>query len=157
MDEHDQADQDDLFQRARKQFTKAGLGLSDTCNIYIADPDRWKQVSMLARVSERLPPTTNCLESIHGHPNESTPRNNTFWASMCRLGAQMARSLEWFSLAVRHNFNHACRKAQDMATMRGKDGAEQLAQMRFFQPSMGQCSCGQTVHLSFMYGVLIGW
>jgi hypothetical protein len=143
----------DHFRRARKEFKKAGLAVSDTCDISIADLGRWQQVSMLTRVRERLPPTTNCLESIHGHLNESTPRNNTFWASMCRLGAQMARSLEGFSLAVRHNFNHACRKAQDMATMLLKDGPERTAQLAYFQSSIGQCSCGQTVHLSFMYGM----
>jgi hypothetical protein len=142
----------DLTKQAIKQLAKAGLGLTAGHQIFVQDELRWQQVSMLVRIHEEMPPTTNCLESIHGHLNESTPRNNTFWASMCRLGAQMVRSVSGYGFAVRHNFNHACRKAQDIARMiRGSP--ESFAQMGYFQTEADHCLCGQIVHLSMMYNI----
>jgi hypothetical protein len=53
-------------------------------------PERWKQVSMLERVPARMPPTTNSLESIHGHLNAQTSRRNTFSRSLHRIVAWSA-------------------------------------------------------------------
>jgi hypothetical protein len=73
---------------AEREFRKAGLAFNDE-EIYISDAVRWAEVSMFTRVEERIPPTTNSLESLHGHLNEQTPRNNAFWASMCRLASMI--------------------------------------------------------------------
>jgi hypothetical protein len=147
------AEREDLLKRARKLFKKAGLGVTDALEILVQDEARWQQVSMLTRVHEDMPPTTNALESIHGHFNESTPRNNTFWASMCRLGAQMVRSLKGYGVAVRHNFARASRKTRDMLWVLKRSQQERTLQLQFYQPIPGHCPCGQTVHLSSMYGI----
>jgi hypothetical protein len=65
----------DLTKREIKQLAKAGLGITAGNQIYIQDEFCWQQVSMLVRIPEEIPPTTNCLEGIHG------------------LGAQMVRYL----------------------------------------------------------------
>jgi hypothetical protein len=76
-----------------KDLKKAGFGLQNG-TVCIVDQRRWEQVAMSARVDDGIPPTTGCLESIHGNHNKSTPRHNTFWASMYRLATQIVRSVE---------------------------------------------------------------
>jgi hypothetical protein len=70
---------------------------------------------MSARVDDAIPPTTGCLESLHGHHNESTRRHNTFWASMYRLATQIVRSVEDYGARIRHNFNRAVRMSREFA------------------------------------------
>jgi hypothetical protein len=73
-----------VLERLKKAFAKAGL-VYETGKIVISKEERWKSVSMYIRSQEGLPSRTNCLDSIHGHPNGDTPRNNVFWGSLCRL------------------------------------------------------------------------
>jgi hypothetical protein len=61
------------------------------------------------------------LESMHGHLNEATPRNNTFWGSMLRLKTQMDRSIASFGSRVRRNYNAGVRRSRDVPK---KIGAE---------------------------------
>jgi hypothetical protein len=76
------ADSETLLARASAQFTKAGLGLTLTGAIRIDRAERWEQISQSIRMEYRIPPTTNALESIHGHLNERTPRHHDFWPSL---------------------------------------------------------------------------
>jgi hypothetical protein len=91
---------------------------------------------MSARVDDGIPPITGCLESIHGHHNESTPKHNTFWASMYRLATQIVRSVEGYSARIRHNFNRAVRVSRDFAS---KAGPEMQDQIRFFGSTQDLC------------------
>jgi hypothetical protein len=107
----------DMRHAAERESRKAGLSSNDN-EIYIGDRERWAEVSMLARVEERIPPTTNPLESINGHLNEAAPRRNSFWGSMCGLASMIDKSIDRHSNYVRHNYNFAChrslRDAQNM-------------------------------------------
>jgi hypothetical protein len=105
---NDSAHDTKALERLKKEFGKAGL-VYETGKIVISK-ERWKSVFMYTRSQEGLPSTTNCLESIHGHLNEDTPRNNTFGGSLCRLQQQMLVSISGFSTAARRNFNCATRK-----------------------------------------------
>jgi hypothetical protein len=98
-----------VLERLKKEFAKAGL-VYETGKIVISKEKRWKSVSMYIRSQEGLPPTTNYLESIHGHLNEDTPRNNTFCGSLCHLRQQILVSISGFPTAARRNCNCATRK-----------------------------------------------
>jgi hypothetical protein len=147
------------LERARAQFAKAGLVIDfveDTVTlIKIGDDEsfqeRWKQVSILQKIEDLMPPTTNCLESINGHHNDATPRNNLFWASACRLAEQIQQGILHFSAYVRHNFNRATRQALILRLSLGED--EMARQKAEYEADANSCSCGQTRHYSAMYRI----
>lgn len=64
--------------KINKILIKVGLFFSDG-QITIQNLNKWKKVSLLGRVDVCMPRTTNTLESMHGHINESCPRRNTFF------------------------------------------------------------------------------
>jgi hypothetical protein len=137
------------------EFAKAGLIIRIGLKIEI-DPDRkrrWEEVSQYVRVQWRMSPTTNSLESIHGHLNEATPRRNNFWASLKRLADHIDEGMERSPDAVRHNFNHAWRVSLSRISKIGED--ELQDQIRTFQSTSEGCPCGETVHVSAMYGCMI--
>jgi hypothetical protein len=41
---------------------------------------------MLERLETKMPSTSNAIECLNGHMNESTPRSNTFSDSLHRIG-----------------------------------------------------------------------
>jgi hypothetical protein len=100
-----------------------------------------------------MPPTTNSLESIHGHLNEATPKRNNLWASLKRLADHVDEGMKCWPDAVRHNFNHAWRVS--LSRMSRLDEDELQDQIRTFRSTSGGCLCGETVHLSAMYGCMI--
>ena len=69
-------DAKDLKQLLTK-LNKVGLTYKDD-EISIENIDVWNRVSMYSRISTRMPSTTNCLESTHGHLNEDIQRRNPF-------------------------------------------------------------------------------
>jgi hypothetical protein len=74
---NDSGHDDKVLERLKKEFAKAVL-VYETGKSVISKEEGWKSVSMYIRSREGLPSTTNCFESIHGHLNEDTHRNNTF-------------------------------------------------------------------------------
>jgi hypothetical protein len=138
----------DLRQAAEREFRKAGLAFNDQ-EIFIADPQRWAEFSMLTRIDERIPPTTNSIESINGHLNEVTPRRNTFWGSMCRLASMIEKSIERYSDSVRHNYHFACQRSLRESQSMGQ--TELHAQSCFYNATIEHCSCGRTLHYTRMF------
>lgn len=56
-----------------KTLESVGMCFKDN-ELEIKDADLWSQVSMLNRSKNKMPSTTNSIESQHGHLNEATPR-----------------------------------------------------------------------------------
>lgn len=59
---------------------------------------------MLSRKKYKMLTTTNSLESVHGHLNEATPRNNLFFPSIFRLIMSINSQTKQFTSKVHHNF-----------------------------------------------------
>jgi hypothetical protein len=68
------------YKAARVECAKAELVIANIPLILIdaSGSTRFEEVPQAIHVSFRLPPTTNSLESIHGHVNEATARQNDF-------------------------------------------------------------------------------
>jgi hypothetical protein len=132
----------DIWTAMAKEFGKAGLTF-DRNTISVGqsaeEQTRWLQVSMLKRVAFRMPPTTGCLESMNGHLNEETPRNNTFWASAATVQRMVIRSMKSFGARVRHNYNASIRKSINISLKLGDECQRQIA---FYQSTVDDCPCG---------------
>jgi hypothetical protein len=136
----------------KKEFAKAGLVFDGRAITVGASPEesaRWNCVSMVKRAETEMPPTTGALESSHGHLNEDTGRYNSFWPSMCRLKRQGERSFGSWSSRVQRNLNAAYRRSDGQLRWLADVIMDQV---RFFGASSAGCSCGQTAHLSKMFG-----
>jgi hypothetical protein len=147
---------DDRLKDARADFAKAGLIIIEPGLIIEINPARkrrWEEVSEYVRVQSRMSSTTNSFESIHGHLNKGTPRRNDFWSSMKRLVDHIDEGIKRWPNGVRHNFNHAWRVSLSRISKIGED--ELQDQIRMFRSTSVDCSCGETVLVSAMYGCKI--
>lgn len=115
------------FETLTKEFNKTFLKLNDKDikilnqtlrkigmsfineEITIVNREMWKQVSMIKKRSYRMPITTNSIESIHGHLNEATPRNNCFWPSLHRIIMAINFQIHRFNDKLHHNYNKIVR------------------------------------------------
>jgi hypothetical protein len=107
---------------------------------------------MLKRAETEMPPTTGALESMHGHLNEDTGRFNDFWPSMRRLKDQGEQSMKSWSVRVGRNLNAAYRRCEGQLKWLGEQVRDQIA---FYGSSYRGCGCGQTEHLSRMFGTSV--
>jgi hypothetical protein len=149
----DNGNSDEIKSALNKEFAKAGLvfdGHTISVGASAEFSERWRSISMLARAETDMPPTTGALESTHGHLNEATGRVNSFWPSMCRLKKQGEQSFKSWGTRVCRNLAAACRRSEGQFKWLGDDIARQVA---FFGTTVDSCSCGQTEHLSKMFGV----
>jgi len=97
------------------------IGLSYENNIlYISNPLRWSQVSMVERVKLKMPPTTNSLESLHGHLNEATPRRNNFWGALSRIIRMINQKITAFPDALQHTFYNSIKISKKRSNIIGK-------------------------------------
>lgn len=53
---------------------------------------------------EKIPSTTNALESFHGHLNSHIPRRNTFWNSLYRLSQNLILKGDNIQEQINHNY-----------------------------------------------------
>ena len=72
--------------------------------ISVKNTERWEEVSLKERVKYKMPPTTNSIESVHGHLNEATPRNNLFSSSIFRIIMSINTQIKQFNEKVHHNY-----------------------------------------------------
>jgi hypothetical protein len=106
---------------------------------------------MIERVPMRMPAATDSLESTHRHLNATTPRRNSFWGSMHRIGEMMRMKSTQLSSCVRHNFNDEIRISFKCSE---RLDAEVMAQERHcYNIAVTSCDCGETIHLSGVYGI----
>jgi hypothetical protein len=150
------------LKRAQAEFNKAGLtvgykeGDEFPC-ISVQDPIRWSQVSCIVKVNERLPFTTNSIESLNGHLNEVTPRRNSFWGSLTRLASMIEFGILNYHTSVRHNFNSATRRAQALARAIGD--TEMLKQRIYYHTTIDHndstCDCHLSTYFSEVYGQFV--
>ena len=58
----------------------------------------------MERIKYKMPTTTNSIESVHGHLNEATPRNNLFFSSIFRIIMSINTQIKQFNEKVHHNY-----------------------------------------------------
>jgi hypothetical protein len=134
----------------KKTLRKVGLDLKRG-RIVIGNAERWHEVSMMERVETAMPTTTNSLESTHGHLNADTPRRNSFWPSLHRIiGAILTKSTNFWS-CIQHNF--ADEVCESLTRFVKTDPVVMQQEMDWYKTTPRSCGCGETIHLSKMYGV----
>lgn len=129
------------FERIGMKFNKK--------EITIINMDLWQKVSMLYRSTFRMPSTTNNIESIHGHVNEATPRNNCFYPSIYRLIMTVNMQIHRFNEKLHHNFNKIIR---DIKKHKMHNPFIQN-ECGYYQTTLSECQCGETSLYSAMYRV----
>jgi hypothetical protein len=156
----DQSRTGDGLKRAQREFTKAGLIVVYQAGerlpfIHIEDQFRWDQVSSINRINEALPMTTNSIEAINGHCNEATPRRNSLWGSLNRLGKMVNRGIESFPMSVKHNFNAATRRTAAFVRVIGE--REINRQKIFYHTNLGDatCDCGVSTYFSRLFNQFV--
>jgi hypothetical protein len=133
-----------------KLLKKIGLRLESEI-IMITDEIRWKEVSMIERIQTKMPPTTNALESTHGHLNEMTPRRNLFFKSLFRIAKMMIQKTFHYEQSLKQNFHSATRKAKQRCKRINED--QMKNEQAFYETGDSQCECGEMIHYSAMYRV----
>jgi hypothetical protein len=136
--------------RRAKVLQKVGLAITNG-RIVISNEPRWTSISMIERVSTRLPSTTNALESFHGHGNEQTPRRNDFLPSILRVATMMTGKTLGFRAALEDTFALMIRKARRRA--RAIDPMILGREAEHYGTTPGHCRCGETCHSSAIYGI----
>ena len=138
------------FTKINKILLKVGLFFLDG-QITIQNLNKWKKVSLLSRVDACMPSTTNTLEAMHGHINESCPRRNTFFSSMYRLISEMETKYQNISQRIKHNYNYT--KNSTMKMLQNTDLTEMQKMISFYQTENGHCTCGQNKLQSSNYKI----
>lgn len=131
---------------------KVGLQFTDS-KIQIVDAKRWDEVSMLSRIDFRMPSTTNSLESLHGHLNKKTPRNNNFWSSIHRLGEGFTLKIHSLNKRIQHNYNSAKRNTQKKMQKASVDKMKR--KQEFYSTTLTSCKCSENKLLSSLLGINI--
>ena len=81
----------DELKHINKALKKIGCVFDlESKKIQINKFERWNEISMLQRINYKMPSTTNSLESMHGHLNKRSPRNNSFYSSIYRIQSQLS-------------------------------------------------------------------
>lgn len=94
-----------------------------------------------------MPSTTNSIESIHGHLNEATPRNNCFWPSLHRIIMAINFQIHRFNDKLHHNFNKFVRDIKRKIFHNPSISEE----CTFYETTINKCQCGETILYSSMY------
>jgi hypothetical protein len=134
--------------RLLKLLANVGLRLTFG-HIAIVDDVKWRAVSMIERITARLPSTSNALESFHGHGNEQTPRRNEFVPAIIRVADMMIRKTLSFPTALADSFGRVVR----LSRRREKYGDPPVLESESVQygTTLDYCGCGETCHLAAMY------
>lgn len=94
---------DDLKQLFETTLNYVGLTFEND-EISVKNTERWEEVSLMERIKYKMPTTTNSIESVHGHLNEATPRNNLFFSSIFRIIMSINTQIKQFNEKVHHNY-----------------------------------------------------
>ena len=121
-------------------LNKIGMQFKDS-KIQIIDQKRWNEVSILSRIDFRMPSTTNSLESVHGHFNKKTPRNNNFWSSINRLGESFMLRLNSLNHRIQHNYDYTKRNTLKKMNMTSPEKMKK--KQDFYHTTLSSCSCGE--------------
>jgi hypothetical protein len=137
-----------VAKRLRKLLANVRLGLISG-HVAVVDGVKWRALSMIERLTARLPSTSNALESFQGHGNEQTPRRNEFVPAMVRVAEMMIRKTLSFPTALAHGFGRAVR----LSRRRAKYGGPAVLESERVQygTTLDYCGCAQTCHLAAMY------
>ena len=133
------------IEKLNKTLLKIGLKFINE-EITIFNLDRWNEVSMMQRQSFKMPSTSNSIESIHGHLNEATPRNNLFFSSVYRLIMAINTQIKQFEEKLHHNFNKIIRDIKRKGSNPHIDD-----ECNFYNTQIDSCECGETTLYSNMY------
>ena len=137
-----------IARRLCKVLESVGLVMGAE-GIVVSDQSKWASISMIERVSPRLPSTSNALESFHGHGNGQTPRRNDFLPSVIRVAAMMIRKTVSFRAALEHSFRLMVRKARRRAKL--MDPMILASESAHYATTREHCGCGETCQFSAMY------
>jgi hypothetical protein len=127
-----------------------GLEMARGC-LRISDSRRWEAVSILTRVSTKMPSTTNTLECFNGRCNAMTPHFNTFCGSLHRIVDMVMGTTDRFSGCLRENYPYECREEVKRCCSVGAMKIQK--EVAFSQTTPGRCTCWETNHLSAIDGV----
>ena len=142
----------DKKKQAIKTLNKAGLTYSGA--IEIQNHARWAQVSLERRIElSNMPSTTNSLESLHGHLNESLPRRNNFWASLFRLIKLCSIDKTYLQKKIKHNFNRA--KYNSVCRLKALSDEEMNDECIYYNTTVDQCECTEQLINSKLHRIPI--
>lgn len=118
--------------------------------IQIFDMQRWEQVSMQYRPKYRMPSCSNQIESMHGHLNAITPKNNKFWNSLARIIDEIIKKKNRFEENFKHNYRCYKNKIKSIVKVTPKDVMESMINQ--YKPDLenNECKCGQADLFSSM-------
>ena len=133
-----------------KILGKIGMQFSDG-KINVIDEKRWNQVSLLSRIDLKMPSTTNSLESVHGHLNKKTPRNNSFWSSVNRLCTSFIIKTNLLNSRIQHNFEFL--RGNTYKKLKTFTEDKMHLQLGFYATTVDKCSCGDNKLISAILGV----
>lgn len=131
--------------RLEKVLNKIGLTFK-TGQISIHNQHIFDSVSMLKRSFYRMPSTTNQIESKHGHLNELTPRNNTFFGSLNRLILSITTQIHQFNRNMFHNYRRIINKTKNDSKISKID-----EKCEFYNSTENSCECGENDLYSAMF------
>lgn len=89
-----------------------------------------------------MPSTTNSLESYHGHHNKMIPRNNNFYAALCRLSLNLMRHNKEYAKRINHNYNFLKRRIKKQ--LKCIEGKTLLREINFYEATTDSCNCSST-------------
>ena len=92
------------IKQRNKLLKKVGLVFQKNL-ILIENDDLWEKISMIQRVEQNMPSTTNALEALHGQLNSHIPRRNNFWNAFYRLAENFILKNNNINDQIVHNDN----------------------------------------------------
>lgn len=136
---------DEEINKLNKTLEKIGLVYKDK-DIKELQTSKWMRSSMLYRPMFSMPSTTNSLESLHGHINKRTPRNNNFYASIARLACSITFSIKNINHKIKHNFDYLKRTTYRFYEITNKDLL--IRQENFYNSTFETCKCNKNAVVS---------
>ncbi|KAK8884525.1 hypothetical protein M9Y10_043639, partial [Tritrichomonas musculus] len=131
--------------RLEKVLNKVGLTFS-TGNISILNQHVFDSNSMLKRSFYKMPSTTNQIESKHGHLNDLTPRNNTFFGAIKRLILSITTQIHQFNRNMFHNYRRVINQIKNDSKIQRID-----EKCQYYNATQHSCECGENNLYSAMF------
>jgi hypothetical protein len=120
--------------------------------IYInQEQKRWNQIPVLARISTKMPSTSNTTESLNGRPNGKTLLFNVFWGLLHRFRDATMQKIENCTGFMRHKHKYEGRRVQ--RRFMNVSWARMDHEIAFFLTIDDTCLCGETVLVIEIYRV----
>lgn len=107
--------------------------------ILIENDELWKKVSMIERVSMKMPSTASALEGIRGHLNSRIPKFNIFWNAFYRLAQNFILKNNCLNDQILHNYNIEKRRKISHALYLQKRIEDEI---KYYHSTKNECQCG---------------